>query len=120
MVTNPPFSGDNMERALAFAAKCGKPWALLLPDFVARKAYFSSTFKIRPPSQRREGGDGGGDDGELSDGPQRAVQPVDKDGRQYAAPAPGSGLDGRLRRKLVKVSFYNYGVRSISPALSCQ
>ncbi|KAG1669685.1 hypothetical protein FOA52_002069 [Chlamydomonas sp. UWO 241] len=47
LITNPPFSGDHMARALAFAAACGKPWALLVPDFVARKAYFAPTLQIQ-------------------------------------------------------------------------
>jgi hypothetical protein len=36
LVTNPPFSGEHMKKALEFAASCGRPWALLMPDFVAR------------------------------------------------------------------------------------
>lgn len=32
LVTNPPFSGDHIERTLAFALACRKPWFLLLPQ----------------------------------------------------------------------------------------
>lgn len=46
LVTNPPFSGDHMRRALEFAASCGKPWALLMPDFVAKKSYFSEVLRL--------------------------------------------------------------------------
>src|SRR4051812_17275892 len=40
LVTNPPFSGDHMSRLLEFCAQRGKPWLLLLPDFVASKKYY--------------------------------------------------------------------------------
>ena len=42
LVTNPPFSGDHMLRALRFAASCGKPWLLLLPNFVCFKKSYDS------------------------------------------------------------------------------
>lgn len=45
-VSNPPFSGDHMARALEFAAGCGKPWALLVPEFVAKKSYFVPTLQL--------------------------------------------------------------------------
>lgn len=34
LVTNPPWSGDHIERCLRFCRKSGRPWALLLPNFV--------------------------------------------------------------------------------------
>ena len=41
LVTNPPYSGDHKERCLAFALACGRPFALLLPAYVAEKKYFA-------------------------------------------------------------------------------
>ena len=40
LVSNPPFSGDHKERCLKFCVGTGKPWALLLPNYVANKLYF--------------------------------------------------------------------------------
>ncbi|EFJ51651.1 hypothetical protein VOLCADRAFT_120421 [Volvox carteri f. nagariensis] len=40
LVTNPPYSADHKERILEFCLRSGKPWALLLPNYVATKAYF--------------------------------------------------------------------------------
>ncbi|GAX82562.1 hypothetical protein CEUSTIGMA_g9988.t1 [Chlamydomonas eustigma] len=40
LVTNPPYSADHKERILDFCAKSGKPWALLLPNYVVNKQYF--------------------------------------------------------------------------------
>lgn len=34
LVTNPPYSGEHMERILEFVSRCGKPWFLLVPNFV--------------------------------------------------------------------------------------
>lgn len=48
LVTNPPFSGDHMLRALRFAVGCGKPWLLLLPNFVCFKKSYDA---VVPPSQ---------------------------------------------------------------------
>ena len=42
IVTNPPFSGDHLQRACTWAATCGKPWAILAPDFCARKPFFAA------------------------------------------------------------------------------
>ena len=49
LVTNPPFSGDHMLRALRFAAACGKPWLLLLPNFVCFKKSYDT---VVPPHQQ--------------------------------------------------------------------
>ena len=55
LITNPPFSGTHIPRVLEFAARCGKPFAILIPEFCARKAYF------RPCLAIEEGkGEGGG------------------------------------------------------------
>ncbi|KAG2490385.1 hypothetical protein HYH03_011186 [Edaphochlamys debaryana] len=41
LVTNPPYSEDHKERILEFCLRSGKPWALLMPNYVATKAYFA-------------------------------------------------------------------------------
>ncbi|GAX73251.1 hypothetical protein CEUSTIGMA_g705.t1 [Chlamydomonas eustigma] len=40
LVTNPPFSGDHLERIFEFAVASKKPWMLLMPQYVARKAFY--------------------------------------------------------------------------------
>jgi len=40
LVTNPPFSGDHMERFCSFLRERRKPWFALMPAYVARKRYF--------------------------------------------------------------------------------
>lgn len=40
LVTNPPFSGDHMERFLTYLATLDRPWFALMPQFVAQKRYF--------------------------------------------------------------------------------
>lgn len=47
LLTNPPFSGDHMLRALRFAATCGKPFLLLLPNFVCYKKSYDT---VVPPA----------------------------------------------------------------------
>jgi len=42
IVTNPPYSGDHIEKIMKFCVSTGKPWFLLLPNFVYTKDYFSS------------------------------------------------------------------------------
>jgi hypothetical protein len=87
LVTNPPFSGDHMARALTFAARCGKPWCMLLPEFVARKAFFS------PALGGVEGGDVGGAPlrSKLC-GPLAFLGPA---ARAYMFAAPGRDAAGR-------------------------
>jgi hypothetical protein len=46
LVTNPPFSGDHIQRTLSFAARCGKPWAVLIPDFCSRKPTFANALGL--------------------------------------------------------------------------
>jgi len=53
VVTNPPYSGDHIEKLLAFVRKNGKPAILLMPNFVCQKPFFRAhdfTFWI-PPSR---------------------------------------------------------------------
>ena len=40
-MTNPPYSADHMQRCLRFCAANGRPWLLLLPNFVYRKRDFA-------------------------------------------------------------------------------
>lgn len=41
LVTNPAYSGDHIVRLLRFANECGKPYCLLMPNYVATKDYFT-------------------------------------------------------------------------------
>jgi hypothetical protein len=53
LVTNPPYSGDHIRRCVDFAARCGRPWMLLLPSFVCRKRSYSEILAdahAAPPS----------------------------------------------------------------------
>ena len=53
LVTNPPYSGDHMERLLRFARESQKPFLLLLPTFVAAEKYYSNLAGgIAAPSKR--------------------------------------------------------------------
>lgn len=42
LVSNPPYTGDHLERVFAFAWACGKPFMLLVPAYVARKSWMLS------------------------------------------------------------------------------
>ena len=44
LVTNPPYSGDNVERLLAFCKSNDKPFALLMPNWVYMKPYVHHVF----------------------------------------------------------------------------
>lgn len=41
LATNPPYSGDHKRRCLEFALACERPFALLVPAYVAEKKYFA-------------------------------------------------------------------------------
>jgi len=41
VVTNPPYSGDHVEKFLTWAVANGKPWFLLVPNFFYMKDYYS-------------------------------------------------------------------------------
>lgn len=43
VVTNPPFSGDHMERLLKWVTSIDKPFFLLMPNFVYTKDYYTSS-----------------------------------------------------------------------------
>ena len=40
VVTNPPYSGEHMEKCVTWLGDNGKPWLLLVPNFVYKKTYF--------------------------------------------------------------------------------
>ena len=40
LVTNPPYSGDHKQRCLEYCRASGKPWLLLVPNYVATKDYY--------------------------------------------------------------------------------
>ena len=42
LITNPPYSEDHKKRILQFCIASDKPWALLLPNYVMNKQYFTS------------------------------------------------------------------------------
>jgi hypothetical protein len=42
LVTNPPFSGDNIEKLLAICLKLSKPFLLLVPNWLYTKEWFGS------------------------------------------------------------------------------
>lgn len=41
LITNPPYSGDHIEKLLSFCALSGKPWFCLLPHWVYTKRYYN-------------------------------------------------------------------------------
>ena len=47
LVSNPPFSGDHISNLFEFAEKRGKPFFLLLPNFVCCKQYFTQVSCFR-------------------------------------------------------------------------
>ena len=42
LVTNPPFSGNHVERLLEFCQQHSKPWLLLVPSYTHQKQYYAS------------------------------------------------------------------------------
>lgn len=40
LVTNPPYSGDHKKLCLEYCRRSGKPWFLLIPNYVATKDYY--------------------------------------------------------------------------------
>ena len=49
LVTNPPYSGDHIERLVAFVARKKKPFALLVPTFVVKKPYHKTLLEPMRP-----------------------------------------------------------------------
>lgn len=49
LLTNPPYTGDHVERFIRFAVENGKPWFLLVPDYFAnRPNYPQALGPVRP------------------------------------------------------------------------
>eukprot|EP00959_Pyramimonas_sp_CCMP1952_P339875 7117950-Pyramimonas_sp.AAC.1 len=40
VVTNPPFSGDHIERIFSFALRSDKPWFLLIPSYCEKQPFY--------------------------------------------------------------------------------
>ena len=61
LVSNPPFSGDHMERVVRFAqhGNRGRPWLLLMPNFMCRKPTYHAA--LRGPGGGNAKGNGNGD-----------------------------------------------------------
>lgn len=45
LVSNPPYSGDHIERCMKYCAASGKPWFLLLPNWVCDKPWYQQMCK---------------------------------------------------------------------------
>ena len=85
LVTNPPYSGDHKERVIEFCLDSGKPWALLLPNYVATKQYYTAAVAKHSVHHGRIGGGGGG-------GKQQPFYIVPQPGLQYQYTHPeGTG-----------------------------
>lgn len=48
LVTSPPYSGDHIERCMRHCAFSGKPWCVLLPNWVSSKDYFKELLTTAP------------------------------------------------------------------------
>lgn len=61
IVTNPPYSGAHMEHIVKISIESGKPWFLLMPNYVYKKDYYEAltrnlewpVFYVTPASKRR-------------------------------------------------------------------
>jgi hypothetical protein len=51
LVTNPPYSSDHKERIVSFCASSGKPFCLLLPNYVATKLHYRTAISELVASQ---------------------------------------------------------------------
>lgn len=40
LITNPPFSGAHVSKLIEYLSGCGRPWALLMPSYVAKKDFY--------------------------------------------------------------------------------
>ncbi|CAM9405933.1 unnamed protein product [Phaeothamnion confervicola] len=61
LVTNPPYSGDHIERIVRFCAGSHRPWLLLLPNYVYLKGWYGPL--LRGNGAGRPLGSGSGDSG---------------------------------------------------------
>jgi hypothetical protein len=48
LVTNPPYSGDHMEKLLNFCVGSCKPWFILVPNYMYTKDYYQSFLSSKP------------------------------------------------------------------------
>jgi hypothetical protein len=48
------YSADHKERLLSYVASSGKPWMLLLPNYVANKSYYSDILGLSATPAREE------------------------------------------------------------------
>lgn len=53
LVTNPPYSADNIPRLLQFCEQQREPWMLLLPNWVYTKPYYAPLLQRPPPPALR-------------------------------------------------------------------
>lgn len=53
LVTNPPYSADNIPRLLQFCEQQRKPWMLLVPNWVYTKPYYAPLLQRPPPPALR-------------------------------------------------------------------
>lgn len=62
LVTNPPYSGDHMEKLLRFCTgeQCRRPWFLLMPNYVYTKDYYDGIVGIGGASTAKGGSGGAG------------------------------------------------------------
>ena len=51
LLTNPPYSSDHLQKIIRHVTTSGKPWLLLVPNFVYIKEYYRSATR-RVPSVR--------------------------------------------------------------------
>jgi len=52
LLTNPAYSGDHIPCLLDIAVKAGKPFLLLMPNYVCQKEYFAAAQARGPPASR--------------------------------------------------------------------
>lgn len=81
LVTNPPYSGDNMARLVSFCVRSQKPWFLLLPNYVYMKDYYLRLFPLSG-SGAAESGSGTSSSGPFYVAPKQRYQYLTPKGRR--------------------------------------
>jgi hypothetical protein len=56
LVTNPPYSGDHVEKLLMFCVASNKPWFVLVPNFVYTNPYYSKVLANETSNSTNGGG----------------------------------------------------------------
>ena len=94
LLTNPPYSGDHFRKILEFCGRSRKPWLLLLPNFVCRKAYYQPSLGLEPGAgdatgacQKTNGG--GGDAPAREAATEKPLFLIPDPARPYRYWAPG-------------------------------